>query len=109
MIFNGHTQESIAALDDVTMAQIQTMYSDGIIGNQGLLTALGNLTTGLFNYMRDTNSAPYKLVDIINSAYDYIYPPLTTEQLKEQANNQLLAFMTQAPGFSADRFGVTNG
>ena len=109
MIFNGHTHETIAALDDVTMAQLQTMYADGLIGNQGLLTVLGNLTSGVFNYMKDANSSPYKLVNIINSAYDYIYPPLTTEQLNEQANNQLLAFMSQAPGFSADRFGVTNG
>jgi hypothetical protein len=109
MIFNGHTHETIAELDDITMAQLQTMYADGLIGNQGLLEVLGGLTNGVFNYMRSTNSAPYKLVNIIGKAYDYIYPPLTEQQQKQQANEQLLTFMSQAPGFSADKFGVKNG
>jgi hypothetical protein len=109
MIFNGHTHETIAALDEMTFAQIQTMYADGVIGNHGLLTTLGNLTTGVFNYMREASAPAYRLPNIMNSAYDYIYPPLTTEQLKEQASNQLLAFMAQAPGYTADKFGVTDG
>jgi len=109
MIFNGHTQETIAELDDMTMAQIQTMYADGIIGNRTIINVLGALTNGVFNYMRSGNSPAYKLANILGSAYDYIYPPLSAEEQKRQANEQLLAFMTQAPGFSADRFGVNNG
>jgi len=109
MIFNGHTQESIAELDGVTMAQIQTMYGDGLIGNQGLLNVLGVLTNGVFNYMRAASASPYKLANILGNAYDYLYPPLTEEEQKQQANEQLLAFMSQAPGFSKDRFGVTDG
>jgi hypothetical protein len=44
MIFNGHTLETISELDDVTMANIQTMYADGMVGNYGVLTQLAPLT-----------------------------------------------------------------
>lgn len=109
MIFNGHTNETIAELDDVMMAQLQTMYADGLVGNQGLLNTLGSLTNGVFNYMRPNNAPAYKLANILGNAYDYLYPPLTEEQKKQQANEQLLAFMSQSPGFSRDRFGVKDG
>ncbi len=91
------------------MANIQTMYADGMVGNYGILTQLATLTNGVFNYMRTANSAPYKLVNILGSAYDYIYPPLSEEDQKASANNSLLAFMTQAQGFDAKLFGVENG
>ena len=91
------------------MAQLQTMYADGLVGNQGLLNILGSLTTGVFNYMRASNSPPYKLANILGNAYDYLYQPMTEEQKKQQANEQLLALMSQAPGFSQDRFGVKDG
>jgi hypothetical protein len=106
MIFNGHTLETISELDDVTMANIQTMYADGMIGNYGVLTQLATLTNGVFNYMRTANSSPYKLVNILGSAYDYIYPPLSDDEVKANANNSLLAFMTQAQGFDAKLFEV---
>jgi hypothetical protein len=109
MIFNGHTLDTIAELDDVTMANIQTMYADGLIGNYGVLTQLATLTNGVFNYMRTANSPPYKLANILGSAYDYIYPPLTPEQKKEAVNNSLLAFMSQAQGFDKTKFGVKDG
>lgn len=109
MIFNGHTHKTIAELDDVTMAQLQTMYADGLLGNRAIVELLGTLTTGVFNYMRSDKSPAYKLVNIIGNAYDYLYPPLTEEEQRQQANEQLLAFMSQAPGFSADKFGVKNG
>lgn len=104
MIFNGHTHDSLAQLDEVTMTRIQTMYADGIIGNQGTLTLLGQLTTGVFNYMRPANTPDYKLPKIIGPSYDYIMPPLSPEQQKEQVNNALKTFMTAAPGFSESRF-----
>ena len=109
MIFNGHTLETISELDDVTMANIQTMYADGMVGNYAILTQLATLTNGVFNYMRVANSAPYKLVNILGSAYDYIYPPLSEEDKKASANNSLLAFMAQAQGFDAKLFKVANG
>lgn len=109
MIFNGHTQETIADLDEITMAQIQTMYADGMIGNRALINTIGSLTNGVFNYLRAQGAPAYTLSNIIGNAYDYLYPPLTAEQKKQQANEQLLSFMAQAPGFRADRFGVKNG
>ena len=104
MIFNGHTLETIEELDDVTLANIQTMYADGMVGNYGILTQLATLTNGVFNYMRPANSPTYKLANILGSAYDYIYPPQSEQDKKAAVNNSLLAFMTQAPDFKQDRF-----
>ena len=104
MIFNGHTHDSLAQLDEMTMTQIQTMYADGLIGNQGVLTVLGQLTTGVFNYMRPANAPDYKLSKILGPAYDYIIPPLTPEQQQEATNNALKTYMMMAPGFKQDRF-----
>ncbi len=104
MIFNGHTHDSLAQLDELTMTRIQAMYADGVLGNQGLLTVLGQLTTGVFNYMRPANAPDYKLSKILGQAYDYIIPPLTPEQQKEASNNALKTYMMMAPGFKQDRF-----
>ena len=104
MIFNGHTHETLAHLDEMTMYRIQAMYADGIIGNQGMMTVLGQLTAGVFNYIRPANSPEYKLSKILGSAYDYIVPPLSPTQQKEQVNNALKTFMSAAPGFSESRF-----
>jgi hypothetical protein len=109
MIFNGHTLDTIEELDDVTLANIQTMYADGMIGNYGILTQIATLTNGVFNYMRPASSPPYKLANILGSAYDYIYPPLTEEQQKAAVNDSLLAFMSQANGFDKTKFGVKDG
>ena len=55
------------------------------------------MTAGVYNYMRKEGSKPYSLKDIIPKAYDYIYPPLSEEDKKEQASQSLLAFVLQAP------------
>jgi len=104
MIFNGHTHDTLADIDDVTMAQIQTMYADGIIGNRAILEVLGSLTAGVFNYMRTPNSPAYKLATILGRGYDYIYPPMSEQDKKESVNNSLLAYVTQAPKFTKSRF-----
>lgn len=104
MIFNGHTTETLADLDGETMASIQTMYADGMIGNYGVLTQLATLTNGVFNYMRAVNSTPYKLVNIMGNAYDYIYPPPDPAYAKAAVSDNLLAFMMQAQGFDKSKF-----
>lgn len=109
MVFNGHTLDSVAEIDNITMTNIQTMYSDGMVGNYGLLIQIANLTNGVFNYMRPPNSPTYKLANILANAYDYIYPPLTEEQQKAAVNDSLIGFMLQAPGFNKTMFGVKNG
>lgn len=105
MIFNGHTHETLAQLDDVTMANIQVMYADGMLGGRALLETIGSLTAGVFNYIRPANAPSYSLAKILGNAYDYIYPPATPEQQAEQAQEALKMFMSQAPGFNQERFG----
>lgn len=81
------------------------MYADGLIGNRGTLEVLGALTAGIYNYLRAEGQKAYKLQDIIPRAYDYIYPPLTEQEKKEQVNQSLLAFMQAAPGAPATILG----
>lgn len=73
------------------------MYNDGLIGNFGILEVLGTLTAGQFNKTLPKGSAPYKLRDIIPQAYEYLYPPLTEQDKKEQASQNLLAFAMMSP------------
>ena len=74
------------------------MYHAGIIGNLGILEVLGTLTAGQFNKMLPKGKAAYKLKDIIPNAYDFIYPPLSEQDKKEQINQSLLAFALMSPG-----------
>ena len=99
MIFNGHTQDSIAELDEATLNEITVMFADGAIGNYGLLQTIGSLTAGVFNYMRAANSQPYELKTVLNSVYGYMFPIQPPN-----ANQALLTFMTQAQGFSMSKF-----
>ena len=85
------------------MLNIQAMYADGTIGNHGLLAQIAVLTTGVFNYIRHPTASAYKLSNTLGAVHDYLYPPATKEELEEQTNNSLLAFMSQAPGFSKER------
>ena len=75
------------------------MYSDGILGNQGVLNTLGILTNAVFNYMRAPNTSPYSLKSILHQSHDYIYG-----EEKADPSESLKLFMTQAQGFSMDRF-----
>jgi len=109
MVFNGHTHETLAQLDEVTMTRIQAMYADGAIGNHGILTCLGQLTAGVFNYMRPKDAPDYKLAKILHTVYDYIVPPMTAEEQKESANNALKTFLSSAPGFDPEKFKVKHG
>lgn len=109
MVFNGHTHETLAQLDEVTMTRIQTMYADGAVGNHGILTCLGQLTAGVFNYMRPKDAPDYKLVKILGNVYDYIVPPMSEAEQQEAANNALKTYMSAAPGFDPKRFKVKNG
>jgi hypothetical protein len=85
------------AIDEQTFTDICIMFNDGIIGNLGILQVLGLLTAGQFNKVLPTGKPPFKLQDIIPNAYDYLYPPLTDEQKKEQVNKNLLAFAMMNP------------
>lgn len=73
------------------------MFNDGVIGNLGIMEVLGMLTAGQFNKMLPKTATPYKLQNIIPQAYDYLYPPLTEQEKKAQAEKNLLAFAMMSP------------
>ena len=95
MIAHGTDPDEV---DVETFVDICVMWSDGVIGNKGLIECIGNLTAGVFNYLRSQGQRSFELKDIIPSAYEYIYPPLTEEEKKRQANDKLLTFMLMNPG-----------
>jgi len=99
MVFNGHTIEQIDSLDDATMNEIVVMYADGIVGNGALLNMMGSLVTGVFNYIRDPKSPAYSLKTVLGNSYGYIFSDNETSP-----NDALLTFMTQAKGFSLNKF-----
>lgn len=94
MIAHGADPDSV---DEETFAEICIMYSDGAIGNLGIIEVLGTLTAGQFNKMLPSTASPYKLQDIIPRAYDHLYPPLTEQEKKQQVSNALLAFAASSP------------
>jgi hypothetical protein len=79
------------------------MYSDGVIGNGLVIETLGNLTAGVYNYMRSSSSQAYTLKNIIGRSYEYLYPPQDTTK---SVNESLLAYVSQAKGFNPNRFKV---
>lgn len=99
MIFNGHTQDSIAKIDEVTMSEVMVMYSDGVIGNRGVLQTLGSLTAGVFNYLRSPSSTAYDLKSVLGSAYGYMFA-----EKESNPSESLLTFMSQAQGFDSSKF-----
>ena len=88
-------------LNEEDFRQICVMYADGIIGNRRIIETLGNLTAGVYNYMRSNNHKVYTLRDIIGRSYDYLYPP---QDNTESVNNALLTFVSQAKGFKPEMF-----
>jgi hypothetical protein len=89
------------AMSEDDFRLVMVSYADGVIGNKKIINTLGSLTAGVFNYLRSNQSKTYGLEDIIGTAYDYIYPPLTEEQKQNQVNEKLKAFMQSRPGAEA--------
>ena len=84
------------SMDD--MQAIEIMYADGMIGNKAVLLALSSLTTGNLNAKIQKTARPFRMEDILPSTHDYIVPPLTEEQKRDQVNRNLLAFIASRPG-----------
>jgi hypothetical protein len=93
-------------VDEETFGDICIMYNDGVIGNLGLLQVLGALTAGQFNKVLPKGGTPYKLQDIIATAYDYLYPPLSEQDKKAQANQRLIQFVQSQRGAPKSLSGV---
>jgi hypothetical protein len=79
------------------MQNIEIMFSDGIIGNKATLLALSMLTTGNLNSKLKPNSPPFTMNHVLPSTHDYIIPPLSDEEQREQANQNMMAFMASSP------------
>lgn len=75
------------------------MYADGALGNKSVAVGLGTLTTGVFNYLRASNSQTYKLKDILGATYQYYY-----NEPEVSASESLLTFISQAKGFDINKF-----
>lgn len=84
------------------LRNVEIMLADGMIGNKAVLVALSALTTGNLNAKIQKTAKPFTMKDVLPSTHEYISPPLTEEQLKEEANARLLMFMSSRPG--SDKF-----
>jgi len=84
-------------VDEETFNDICIMYSDGMIGNYGILQILGTHTAGHFNMVLPKGKQPYKLKDIIPSQYEYLYPPRTEQDKSKSLNDALLNFLRAKP------------
>jgi hypothetical protein len=79
------------------------MYSDGLLGNKGIYDAITPLTVAIFNYIRDpAKSSSYKADQIFPWIVEYQKDPNQKEE--NSVNHALLTFMSQAQGFSMERF-----
>lgn len=80
------------------MRNIEIMLNDGFIGVKSMTLALSSFATGNLNSKMKQGSSPFTIKDMLPSLHDYIIPPLTEQEKKEQVNQSLLSFMMQAPG-----------
>lgn len=104
MVFNGHTEQYIDTIDEELFAEIQVMYADGLLGNKGIFDALTPITTGIFNYLRDSGASAYKPTDIFPWVNEYSVNPDHEPTQQEVASNGLIGFISQAKGFKMDAF-----
>jgi len=78
------------------------MYSDGLLGNKAIYDAITPLTVAIFNYIRDpAKSSAYKADQIFPWIVEYQKDP---NQNDSGVSDALLTFMTQAQGFSMEKF-----
>ena len=78
------------------------MYADGLLGNKAIYDAINPLTVAIFNYIRDpAKSSAYKADQIFPWIVEYQKDP---NQKDSGVSDALLTFMTQAQGFSMEKF-----
>ena len=96
MLAHGANPDAMGE-DDFRLVMIA--LNDGFIGNKQILNSIGSLTAGVFNYIRDPKSPAYSLKTVLGNSYGYIFSDNETSP-----NDALLTFMTQAKGFSLNKF-----
>lgn len=79
------------------MRNIEIMFYDGMIGQKSVLLALSALTTGNLNSKLKATAEPYKMVNILPLAHEYISPPPTEEEKKSQVNANLSSYLAMHP------------
>lgn len=79
------------------MRNIEIMLYDGLIGQKSVLLALSALTTGNLNSKLKATAEPYKMVNILPLAHDYISPPPTEEELQAKMNENLSTYIAMHP------------
>lgn len=85
------------------------MYGDGVLGGKAAYQAITPITVALFNYLRDhQKSSEFKADHLFPWITEYEKDPDLQPDTEQIVNNQLLVFMTQAPGFDMGRFNGTN-
>lgn len=104
MIFNGHTAESIENIDEETFTEITVMWADGMLGGRGMFEAMAPVTAAVFNFMRNSSTAPFTTDKIFPWIREYILNPDLEPTAQEKTSQALLAYMSMAPGFSMERF-----
>lgn len=104
MIFNGHTEKTVSEINEEIFAEIQVMYADGMLGNRAVFDSVAPLTAGVFNYIRPEGAPAYKSDAIFPWINEYWKNPDYEPTQQEQVSNALLAYVSQAKGFSAERF-----
>lgn len=97
------------AMSEDDFRVVMVALNDGLLGNKAVLMTLGAFTAGVFNYIRQPSAKPYGMADILGIAYDYIHPPLSEEEKKNQVNENLLAFMSSMPEAQAKLMKAKNG
>lgn len=108
MIFNGHTAESVDALDEETFAEITVMFADGMLGGRSEFEAVTPLTTAVFNFMRDPSTPVFSADKLFPWIREYSINPDALPNKQEETNQKLLTFLTSAPGFKMERFRHAN-
>lgn len=86
------------AMTEEDFELVMVALNDGLIGNKAVINTLGYLTTAVFNYMRSQNTPAYTLHNVLGIMHDYIYKPLSDEEKRQAASQQLLAFMSMGSG-----------
>ena len=79
------------------------MLNDGMLGNKSILLALSCFATGNLNSKLRKEAASFKMPDILPLSFDYISPPLTDAEKKEQLNQNLLIFLQQSPNAPVEK------
>jgi hypothetical protein len=80
------------------------MFADGMLGNRSIYDALAPLTTAVFNYIRPEGVPAYKQKQLFPWINEYLENPDLDPTPEEQVNHALLSFVSQAKGFSKERF-----